>query len=281
MPAPLAVQVTGAGLFATFTVQVWVERVAARDARGGHSARDLDDCGQARRRGGVAHGGHLQRHYRGYRDRYCQGNGNDRGDARGAGGGHVDRQGGERGRLPGGRNRARRNSHDFRQRDGARRPGDAGARCDGKVATRLNGVQVLFNGTPAPIIYTTPNQLAAVAPYELDGLAAARFRCRRTDRRPIRCTAGYRRGAGDLHRRRFGNGSRRRADRPDRGRDHSIPDRQGQTAPPASHGTVTVVSATPPLTPAPVLPVSVMLADSPRTTPLWVRLRGSWRECCS
>ena len=43
----------------------------------------------------------------------------------------------------------------------------------GKVATMLNGVQVLFNGTPGPMVYTTPTQLAAVAPYELDGRSQA------------------------------------------------------------------------------------------------------------
>ena len=46
----------------------------------------------------------------------------------------------------------------------------AGATTDpatGKLATTIGGVQVLFNGTPAPMIYASSTQVSAVVPYEM------------------------------------------------------------------------------------------------------------------
>lgn len=40
---------------------------------------------------------------------------------------------------------------------------------DGKVTTSLGGTQVTFDGTPAPLIYTSSGQLAAIVPYSVDG----------------------------------------------------------------------------------------------------------------
>ena len=40
---------------------------------------------------------------------------------------------------------------------------------DGRVATSLGGTQVLFDGVPAPLLYTSSGQVAAVTPYGLDG----------------------------------------------------------------------------------------------------------------
>jgi hypothetical protein len=40
----------------------------------------------------------------------------------------------------------------------------------GKVATTLSGVQVLFSGTPAPLIYVSSTQINAAVPYEIEGL---------------------------------------------------------------------------------------------------------------
>jgi uncharacterized protein (TIGR03437 family) len=37
----------------------------------------------------------------------------------------------------------------------------------GKLATTIGGVQVLFNGTPAPMIYASGTQVSAVVPYEM------------------------------------------------------------------------------------------------------------------
>jgi uncharacterized protein (TIGR03437 family) len=38
---------------------------------------------------------------------------------------------------------------------------------DGKAATNLGGVQVLFDGLPAPVIYASATQINAIAPYEV------------------------------------------------------------------------------------------------------------------
>jgi len=50
----------------------------------------------------------------------------------------------------------------------------AGASTDpatGKLATTIGGVQVLFNGTPAPMIYASSTQVSAVVPYEMSSVA--------------------------------------------------------------------------------------------------------------
>jgi uncharacterized protein (TIGR03437 family) len=40
---------------------------------------------------------------------------------------------------------------------------------DGRLATDLGGAQVLFDGTPAPLIYASSGQVAAVVPYSVEG----------------------------------------------------------------------------------------------------------------
>ena len=40
---------------------------------------------------------------------------------------------------------------------------------DGRYSTSVGGTQVLFDGVPAPILYTSAGQLAAVVPYAVDG----------------------------------------------------------------------------------------------------------------
>ena len=50
----------------------------------------------------------------------------------------------------------------------------AGAATDpsgGKLATAIGGVQVLFNGIPAPMIYASSGQVSAVVPYEMASVA--------------------------------------------------------------------------------------------------------------
>jgi uncharacterized protein (TIGR03437 family) len=41
----------------------------------------------------------------------------------------------------------------------------------GKLATTIGGVQVLFSGTPAPMIYASSTQVSAVVPYEIASVA--------------------------------------------------------------------------------------------------------------
>jgi uncharacterized protein (TIGR03437 family) len=51
----------------------------------------------------------------------------------------------------------------------------AGATTDpstGKLATTIGGVQMLFNGTPAPMIYASSTQVSAVVPYEMASVAS-------------------------------------------------------------------------------------------------------------
>ena len=42
----------------------------------------------------------------------------------------------------------------------------------GKVATSLGGVQVLFNGTAAPLAYVSATEINCVVPYEIQGLVS-------------------------------------------------------------------------------------------------------------
>jgi len=47
----------------------------------------------------------------------------------------------------------------------------AGARFDstGRIATTLAGIQVVFDGTPAPLLYVSMNQINAIVPFEISG----------------------------------------------------------------------------------------------------------------
>jgi len=42
----------------------------------------------------------------------------------------------------------------------------------GKLVTTVGGVQVLFNGIPAPMIYASSTQVSAVVPYEMAPVAS-------------------------------------------------------------------------------------------------------------
>lgn len=46
---------------------------------------------------------------------------------------------------------------------------------NGRLTTELNGVRLLFDGQPAPLIYTSANQLSAVVPYGLSGQSSTRL----------------------------------------------------------------------------------------------------------
>ncbi len=57
----------------------------------------------------------------------------------------------------------------YGSRLGPETPTGASLGGDGRVATNTGGTQVLFDGLPAPILYTSSGQVAAVVPYEVDG----------------------------------------------------------------------------------------------------------------
>jgi uncharacterized protein (TIGR03437 family) len=40
---------------------------------------------------------------------------------------------------------------------------------DGRISTSLGGTEVLFDGVPAPLLYSSSGQVAAVVPYAVDG----------------------------------------------------------------------------------------------------------------
>jgi uncharacterized protein (TIGR03437 family) len=46
----------------------------------------------------------------------------------------------------------------------------------GKLATSVGNTQVLFDGTPAPLLYSSAGQVAAIAPYALDGKTGTQVR---------------------------------------------------------------------------------------------------------
>jgi hypothetical protein len=47
---------------------------------------------------------------------------------------------------------------------------------DGRVSTSLGGTQVLFDGTPAPLLYVGNGQVGAVVPYEINGQLGTQVR---------------------------------------------------------------------------------------------------------
>ena len=49
---------------------------------------------------------------------------------------------------------------------------------DGRISTTLGDTQVLFDGVPAPLLYSSSGQVAAVVPYEVDGKLGTQVRVR-------------------------------------------------------------------------------------------------------
>jgi uncharacterized protein (TIGR03437 family) len=145
----------------------------------------------------------------------------------------------------------------------------------GKVAAALGGAQVLFDGTPAPLIYVSKSQIAAVAPYELAGRQTTTVQVAWSGQRsngvtvPVKATApgiftADSSGAGPaaiLN----ADGSYNSARNPAAAGDTVVLylTGEGQTAPKGITGKVTAVSDVPPLTPAPVLAVGVLIDSQP------------------
>jgi len=132
----------------------------------------------------------------------------------------------------------------------------------GKVATTLNGVQVQFNGTPAPMIYASPGQLAAVAPYELEGRSQVTVQVNWSGQvsnsmsLPVVATA-----PGIFTADASGTGPA--ATTTASGVITLYLTGEGQTVPPGTTGKVTTISGTPSLTPAPAASLSIMVGDRP------------------
>ena len=145
----------------------------------------------------------------------------------------------------------------------------------GKVATTLGGVQVLVNGIPSPMVYASNTQLSAVVPYEVAQFASANVLVKFLGQTsngiatPVTTTVPglftqNASGSGPgaiLNQNNSVNSPANPATRGDTVVVYLTG--EGQTSPAGVTGKVTSVSATPPLTPAPLLPVSILIGGQP------------------
>ena len=145
----------------------------------------------------------------------------------------------------------------------------------GKVATTLGGVQVTVKGYPAPLIYVSNTQISAVVPYEVAlfttadvlvkylGQSSNGISMNISTTAPGLFTANSSgTGPGAILNQ---NGSVNSPSLPANRNDTVVVylTGEGQTSPAGVTGKVTTVSSTPPLTPAPLLPVSVLIGGQP------------------
>jgi uncharacterized protein (TIGR03437 family) len=145
----------------------------------------------------------------------------------------------------------------------------------GLVSTTLGNVQVLINGFLAPMLYVSNTQVSAVVPYELARFLSATIQVKFLGQTSNGISAGVTptipgiftlnaSGTGPaavLNGNLSVNGPSNPAAR---GETIAIYlTGEGQTSPPGVTGSVTKVSATPPLTPVPLLPVAVRIDNQP------------------
>jgi uncharacterized protein (TIGR03437 family) len=146
----------------------------------------------------------------------------------------------------------------------------------GRLATMIGGVQVLFSGIAAPVIYASNSQVSAVAPYEMASVANAPVSIEylggtsNADRLSLAVTVPglfAQNSAGS------GPGAILNQDNSLNGPSHPAAKGsivqvfltgEGQTNPPSVTGTITSVSLPPPqVTPAPVQPIQVWIGGQP------------------
>jgi uncharacterized protein (TIGR03437 family) len=145
----------------------------------------------------------------------------------------------------------------------------------GAVATTLGGMQVLFDGVPAPLVYASGTQAAAVAPYELAirkettvQVSFAGQKSNGTNLAVVPTDPGIftanssGTGPGAIVN---SDGSVNSPGNPAARGDVVVVylTGEGQTVPAGVSGKVTTVNANKPLTPTPVLPVSVLVGGIP------------------
>jgi trimeric autotransporter adhesin len=151
----------------------------------------------------------------------------------------------------------------------------------GKVATKLGGVQVLFNGYAAPLTYVGAGQINAVVPYEVSGVSSPWVQVKFLDRVSntialarasaspgVFTVSGTGSGAASVANQ---NGSLNGPASP-----AAIGDLvtfymtgEGETLPGGVTGKVTTVSSSKPLTPQPVLAVGVTIDGQPVDVPFY------------
>jgi uncharacterized protein (TIGR03437 family) len=146
----------------------------------------------------------------------------------------------------------------------------------GKLATSIGGVQVLFNGIPAPMIYAGSTQVSAVVPYEIASVANPSvwigFAGQTSNAYQLSlatATPGLfaQNSAGS------GPGAILNQDNSLNGPSHAAAKGsiiqmfmtgEGQTSPQGVTGKITSVSLPPPqVTPAPLLPIEIWIGNQP------------------
>ncbi len=146
----------------------------------------------------------------------------------------------------------------------------------GKLATTIGGVQVLFNGTPAPMIYASSTQVSAVVPYEMalipNPAVWIEYAGENSNAYPLTLAATApglfaQNSAGS------GPGAILNQDNSLNGPSHPAAKGsivqvfmtgEGQTSPQGVTGAITTVTLPPPqVTPAPVRPIQVWIGGQP------------------
>jgi uncharacterized protein (TIGR03437 family) len=146
----------------------------------------------------------------------------------------------------------------------------------GKLATTIGGVQVLFNGIPAPMIYAGSTQISAVVPYEMANIANPSVWIAYAGRASVAYPLSLGASAMALFAQNAsgsGPGAILNQDNSLNGPGHpaakgSIVQMfmtgEGQTYPQGVTGKITAVTLPPPqVTPAPVLPITVGIGVDP------------------
>ncbi len=145
----------------------------------------------------------------------------------------------------------------------------------GKVATTVAGVQVTVNGFLAPLIYVSNTQISAVVPYELAQFTGANVLVKYLGQSSNGVATGVSTTVpGVFTANSSGTGPAAALNQNGSPNSPSNPATrgntivlyltgEGQTSPAGVTGNVTTVSATPPLTPAPLLPISILIGGQP------------------
>jgi uncharacterized protein (TIGR03437 family) len=146
----------------------------------------------------------------------------------------------------------------------------------GKLATTIGGVQVLFSGIPAPMIYASSTQVSAVVPYEIASAANPSVRItyegQTSDAYPLSVAAS---APGLFSQNASGGGQGAILNQDNTlnwGGNLAAPGSivqmfltgEGQTNPPGVTGAITSATLPPPqVTPAPALPIQVSIGGQP------------------
>jgi uncharacterized protein (TIGR03437 family) len=146
----------------------------------------------------------------------------------------------------------------------------------GKLATTIGGVEVLFSGIPAPMIYASSTQVSAVVPYEIASVANPSVRITYEGQTSDAYPLGLAASAPGLFSQNASGGGQGAILNQDNtlnwGGNLAAPGSivqmfltgEGQTNPPGVTGAITSATLPPPqVTPAPALPIQVTIGGQP------------------